>query len=123
MPLDEERGGDNTIEVYSAINILTDAEGGFLKISVAYAIYWGDNFFSCREYVWSFLLLCALIAFIVEACLKQLACLESRPFSVDWLTEVIRRYSEAVLVAKSLAQVDMKGFMRLEMVCLDSMIR
>jgi hypothetical protein len=29
-PPDDERGGDNTIEVYSAINILTDAEGGFL---------------------------------------------------------------------------------------------
>jgi hypothetical protein len=59
----------------------------------------------------------------VESCLKQLAELESRPFSVDWLTEVIRRYSEAVLAAKSLAQVDMKGLTRLEMVCLDTMVR
>ncbi|KAJ7696471.1 hypothetical protein B0H17DRAFT_929204 [Mycena rosella] len=76
-PLEQdERGGDNTIEVLSAINILTESE--------------------------------------VEACKARLTTDKKLRTSVDWLTEVIHRFSVAALAARPLTSVNMKSFMRTE---------
>ncbi|GLB41633.1 putative PHD-zinc-finger like domain containing protein [Lyophyllum shimeji] len=50
----------------------------------------------------------------VEACKRDLTSDEKLRSSVDWLTEVIRRFSEAALAAKPLTSVNMKNPMRLE---------
>jgi hypothetical protein len=42
---------------------------------------------------------------------------EDLKHNVDWLTEVIRRYSDALAVNRSLSSVNMKSSMRLEKVC------
>ncbi|KAG7445124.1 uncharacterized protein BT62DRAFT_898517 [Guyanagaster necrorhizus] len=71
-----ERGGDSTVEVLSAINILTGAE--------------------------------------VELCKQSLTSDLKVSSSIDWLTEVVRRYSEAALAAKSMYSVNMKTITRQE---------
>ncbi|KAF8909530.1 hypothetical protein CPB85DRAFT_1221968 [Mucidula mucida] len=76
-PLDEERGGDGTVEVLGAINILTGAE--------------------------------------MESFKRDLTDDEKERSSVDWLTEVIRRYSDVALNAGSMSAVDMKSVTRQEM--------
>ncbi|KAG6829064.1 hypothetical protein H0H92_005838 [Tricholoma furcatifolium] len=48
----------------------------------------------------------------VEACKASLTSDPELQSSVDWLTEVIRRFSEAALAAKPLTSVDMKSPMR-----------
>ncbi|KAJ7224075.1 PHD-zinc-finger like domain-containing protein [Mycena pura] len=72
----DERGGDNTVDVLSAINILTESE--------------------------------------VEACKAQITSEKKLRASVDWLTEVIHRFSVAALAARPLTSVNMKSPMRLE---------
>ncbi|KAJ6519015.1 hypothetical protein C8R45DRAFT_1116957, partial [Mycena sanguinolenta] len=72
----DERGGDNTVEILSAINILTESE--------------------------------------VEACKARLTTDKKLRGSVDWLTEVIHRFSVAALAAKPLSSVTMKNPMRME---------
>lgn len=54
--------------------------------------------------------------FIVEMCKRSLTQDPVIQSSVDWLTEVIRRFSEAALAAKSLSLVNMQSPMRKEMV-------
>ncbi|KAJ7117733.1 hypothetical protein C8R44DRAFT_626844 [Mycena epipterygia] len=72
----DERGGDNTVEVLSAVNILTESE--------------------------------------VEACKARLTNDKKLRTSVDWLTEVIHRFSVAALAARPLTSVNMKSPMRIE---------
>ncbi|KAG5725072.1 Lid2 complex component snt2 [Termitomyces sp. T112] len=50
----------------------------------------------------------------VEACKASLTDDPKLQSSVDWLTEVIRRFSEAALAAKPLTSVNMKSSLRLE---------
>lgn len=76
---DEERGGDSTVEVLSAINILTGAEVDEMEL--------------CKQSLTSDLKVSS---------------------SIDWLTEVVRRYSEAALAAKSMYSVNMKTITRQE---------
>ncbi|KAJ7180838.1 hypothetical protein C8R46DRAFT_594216 [Mycena filopes] len=75
----DERGGDNTVEVLSAINILTEAE-----ISE------------------------------MEACKTRLSSDKKLRTSVDWLTEVIHRFSVAALAGRPLSSVNMKSSVRTE---------
>ncbi|KAF5373286.1 hypothetical protein D9615_007375 [Tricholomella constricta] len=56
----------------------------------------------------------------VEACKRDLTNDVKLQSSVDWLTEVIRRFSEAALAAKPLTSVNMRFPMRLEKVCLNA---
>ncbi|KAJ7580151.1 hypothetical protein C8J56DRAFT_795466 [Mycena floridula] len=51
----------------------------------------------------------------VESCKRALESDTAITSSVDWLTEVIRRFSDAALAAKSLSLVNMKSPMRTEM--------
>ncbi|KAJ7504211.1 hypothetical protein B0H11DRAFT_2154460 [Mycena galericulata] len=67
----DERGGDNSVEVLSAINILTEAE-------------------------------------------VRLSSDKKLRTSVDWLTEVIHRFSVAALAAKPFSTVNMRSSMRTE---------
>ncbi|KAJ7931676.1 PHD-zinc-finger like domain-containing protein [Mycena leptocephala] len=69
----DERGGDNSVEVLSAINILTESE--------------------------------------VEACKTRLTSDKKLRTSVDWLTEVIHRFSIAALAARPLSSVNMRSSM------------
>ncbi|KAF7308348.1 Zinc finger protein 1 [Mycena chlorophos] len=75
----EVRGGDNTVEVLSAINLLTDAEIAEL-----------------------------------ESCKDRLTENKNLRISVDWLTEVIHRFSLAALTVRPFSTVNMKSPMRLE---------
>ncbi|TFK29580.1 hypothetical protein FA15DRAFT_677545 [Coprinopsis marcescibilis] len=50
----------------------------------------------------------------VEACKKQLTSDAKLQYSVDWLTEVIRRFSDAALAARPYTSVNMKSSVRLE---------
>ncbi|RDB15348.1 Lid2 complex component snt2 [Hypsizygus marmoreus] len=50
----------------------------------------------------------------VEACKRSLTDDPKLQSSVDWLTEVVRRFSDAALAAKPLTSVNMKNPMRLE---------
>ncbi|KAF8075155.1 PHD-zinc-finger like domain-containing protein [Lyophyllum atratum] len=50
----------------------------------------------------------------MEACKRDLTSDDTLRSSVDWLTEVIRRFSEAALAAKPLTSVNMKSPLRLE---------
>ncbi|KAJ7781909.1 hypothetical protein DFH07DRAFT_949600 [Mycena maculata] len=78
-PEQDERGGDNTIEVLSAINILTEAEVAEM-----------------------------------EACKTRLSSDKKLRTSVDWLTEVIHRFSMAALAAKPMSSVNMRSSIRTE---------
>lgn len=55
--------------------------------------------------------------FTVESCKKSLTKDSEVASSVDWLTEVIRRFSDAALAARPFTSVNMKSGMRLEKVC------
>lgn len=58
-----------------------------------------------------------LIHSAVDECKRALAALdEPNKGKVDWLTEVIRRFSEAAMAAKPLASINMKSPMRNEQV-------
>ncbi|KIY68025.1 hypothetical protein CYLTODRAFT_431056 [Cylindrobasidium torrendii FP15055 ss-10] len=76
-PEDEERGGEDTVEIFGAVNMLTSTE--------------------------------------LEALKNGLTSDPKEASSVDWLTEVIRRYSEVALSAGAMSTVDMSGETRLEM--------
>ncbi|KAF7309944.1 Zinc finger protein 1 [Mycena indigotica] len=75
----DARGGDNTVEVLSAINILSDSEAAEM-----------------------------------ESCKARLTNDKGLRSSVDWLTEVIHRFSVAALTARPFSTVNMKSPMRLE---------
>ncbi|KAJ7625490.1 hypothetical protein FB45DRAFT_67118 [Roridomyces roridus] len=75
----DERGGDNTIEILSIIHSLTEAE--------------------MAE---------------VEACKLRLTSDKKLRSSVDWLTEVIHRFSATAIAGKPLSSVNMKSPMRVE---------
>lgn len=53
---------------------------------------------------------------IVEACKRSLTNNKKLQYSVDWLTEVIHRLSDAALAAKPLSSVTMKSPIRTEKV-------
>jgi hypothetical protein len=55
--------------------------------------------------------------FTVESCKRGLTHDKQLQSSVDWLTEVIRRFSDAALAARPLTSVNMKSPMRPEKVC------
>ncbi|KAL0953950.1 hypothetical protein HGRIS_005111 [Hohenbuehelia grisea] len=75
----DERGGDNTIEILSVINTLTDAEVTEMED-------------------------------LKKGLTKDVELLQS----VDWLTEVIKRFSDAIMAVKPLSSVNMKSVTRLE---------
>ncbi|KAJ6619944.1 hypothetical protein B0H10DRAFT_1912520 [Mycena sp. CBHHK59/15] len=75
----DERGGHNTVEVLSAINILTESEVAEM-----------------------------------ETCKAHLTNDKKLRTSVDWLTEVIHRFSDAALAARPLTSVNMKSPIRTE---------
>ncbi|XP_006461741.1 hypothetical protein AGABI2DRAFT_205606 [Agaricus bisporus var. bisporus H97] len=75
----DERGGDNTVEVFGIINSLTEAE--------------------VAE---------------VEACKRSLTNNRELQTNVDWITEVIRRFSDAALAARPFTAVSMKHAVRID---------
>ncbi|KAF7370427.1 Lid2 complex component snt2 [Mycena sanguinolenta] len=95
----DERGSDNTVEVLSAINILTEAEGK-----------------DASRYVTIYLTIFGFQSLRVslEVCKARLTNDKKLRVSVDWLTEVIHRFSVAALAAKPLSSVSMKNPMRME---------
>lgn len=117
----EERGGDSTVEVLGLINSLTESEG---TASILHLRTDTDtaslpqlqkvDLFQCTITIsLSFLL-------TVESCKKALTKDPKIASSVDWLTEVIRRYSDAALAARPFTTVNMKHLARLEKVSLCS---
>lgn len=55
----------------------------------------------------------------MEECKRNLTRKPDVFSSVDWLTEVIKRFSDAILTSKPLSSVSMKSPMRSEKVGLD----
>lgn len=53
---------------------------------------------------------------LVESCMRGLTHDKQLQSSVDWLTEVIRRFSDAALAARPFTSVNMKSPMRTEKV-------
>lgn len=116
----DERGGDNTIETLGIINTLTEAEGRWRFASVCYVI--ADLCLAAHKWLKVRYTSLSETIFndrkIVEACKRSLEDNPVLQHSIDWLTEIMRRFSEAALAAKPLTSVNMKSPMRLEKVCL-----
>jgi hypothetical protein len=98
----DERGGDNSIETLGIINTLTESESNFQILLVPL----------CSQ-------LTKLTVEEVEARKQELAGDSNLINQVDWLTEVIRRLSDAAIQAKPWSSVNMRSPMRTERVRVD----
>ncbi|KAE9396813.1 BAH-domain-containing protein [Gymnopus androsaceus JB14] len=123
--VDEERGSDKTVEVLAAVNDFTPSEMAESKYSSLHTCFY-MRLLPCHFHLPS-LSLRALYA--VQTCLLNLIKASSSPdsssnanpndltsqvdprYSVDFLTEAIRQFSDATLNGRSLSSVTVKTMM------------
>jgi hypothetical protein len=116
----QERGGEATVEVLSLIHETSDTKGEHAaplsspgahgpfstkqppSVSYCYGL--------CRQHTF-------ILRHVVEQRKTRLTNKQSLRSNVDWLTEVIRRFSEAYTLGADLSTVSMSNVFRFEKVC------
>ncbi|KAJ3565703.1 hypothetical protein NP233_g7465 [Leucocoprinus birnbaumii] len=118
----DERGGDNTVEVLGIMNSLTEAEGSdtshvllFQKLpKVRNRPSFSEKEAEAYGILSHFSDWTSTPSSSVESCKRSLTNDKKLQTSVDWLTEVIRRFSEAALAARPFTAVSMKNNIRVD---------